>query len=269
MYLIESKKDNKKILHTGDFRNHGRKEKLFELVLHQIGKVDLLITEGTTLSRSNKKYISEKELELEASKIMDQYDQVFIMQSSTNIDRTVSFLKASLKSGKKFILDLFSYYINLAVDFKVNVDNKNIFVWKPLKYNKKPKWFKDKYLNIETSSNIMPKYTMEVKASMLEDIKLLYNKGMIKKACLIYSMWDGYIEKEEKLQEFIKELEKMNIEFIELHTSGHADYTAMKKLNKIVEPSSTIIIHTENSKEGTKIFNNVEIIEDNKYYQVK
>ena len=100
-------------------------------------------------------------------------------------------------------MDLFSYYINQAVNFNVEVDYKNVFVWKPIKYNRKPKWFKDKYLDIKTSSKIMPYYAMEVKESMLDDIKMLYNKGMIRKACLIYSMWDGYIEKEEKLKYFI------------------------------------------------------------------
>jgi len=268
MYLIESKIDGKKILHTGDFRNHGRKGKIFDLILNKIGKVNLLITEGTTLSSNNRNYIKETELEKEALKLINEYDQVFIMQSSTNIDRTVSFLKASLKSGKKFIMDLFSYYVNEKIDFNVKVDYKKIFVWKPIKYKKKPKWFKDKYLNIETSSKIMPHYVMEVKESMLDDIKNLYNKGMIKKSCFIYSMWDGYIKKEEKLKKFINELEKMNIEYKELHTSGHASIKAMKKLNEIVNPNATIIIHTQNNKEGINIFNNVVNIKDNETYQL-
>lgn len=266
MYLIEDGKS--KILHTGDFRNHGRKGKIFEIVLNEIGKVDLLITEGTTLSRDKQQYIKEEELEKEAKKIISKYNQVFVMQSSTNIDRTVSFLRASLSCGKKFILDLFSYYINKEIDFNVRVDYKKVFVWKPIKYKKRPKWFKDKYLNMRTSSEIMPYYVMEVKESMLEDIKMLYGKGMIKNACFIYSMWDGYIKKEEKLQYFINELEKMNIKFIELHTSGHADREAMKKLNKIVNPDNTIIIHTENSKLGTDIFNNVKILKDGEIFKI-
>jgi len=266
MYLVEG--DKEKILHTGDFRNHGRKEYLFDETLKNIGKVDLLITEGTTLTRSKEKYMDELELETKAKEIMNNYNQVFIMQSSTNIDRTVSFLKASVKSNKKFVLDLFSYYLNKSVDFKIKVDYKKIFVWKPYKYKSKPDWFKYKYLDIETSSNIFPNFTMEVKESMLPDIKMLYKKGVLKNACLVYSMWDGYIKKEEKLQKFIEELNDMNIEFIALHTSGHADLNAMKKLNEYVSPNKTIIIHTENAKEGIDIFNNVQEISKNIYYQV-
>lgn len=114
----------------------------------------------------------------------------------------------------------------------------------------------------------MPHYVMEVKESMLDDIKNLYNKGMIKKSCFIYSMWDGYIKKEEKLKKFINELKKMNIEYKELHTSGHASIKAMKKLNEIVNHNATIIIHTENNKEGINIFNNVVNIKDNETYQL-
>ena len=266
MYLIESA--NKRILHTGDFRSHGRKDKIFDKVIKSIGKVDVLITEGTTLTRSKEKYMTEKELESNIFDIIKNYDQVFIMQSSTNIDRTVLFIKASLRSNKKFVLDLFSYYINKAIDFNVKIDFKKIFVWKPYKYNYKPTWFKDKYLDLETSSNIFPNFSMEVKESMLSDIKMLYNKGVLKKSCLIYSMWNGYIKKEKKLEEFIDELKKMNIEFIELHTSGHADINAMKKLNNAVNPDYTIIIHTEKNDIGKSIFNNVINVSDNEIFKL-
>lgn len=267
MYLIEG--EGKKILHTGDFRNHGRKMFVFQDVLQHIGKVNLLITEGTTLTRSKDKYLNEVELEQRAKEIMNNYDQVLVMQSSTNLDRTVSFLKASLQSNKKFVLDLFSYYLNQELNLNIHVDYKNVFVWKPFKYQYKAPWFKDKYLNIKTSSKLLPNFTMEVKESMLPDIKMLKRKGLLNNACLIYSMWDGYIKKEEKLENFIHELNLMHIDFFELHTSGHADLSAMQMLNKLVNPNQTIIIHTENGQEGINIFNYVQKLEEGIYYSVK
>lgn len=266
MYLIESNK--KRILHTGDFRNHGRKKHVFDKAINAIGKVDVLITEGTTLTRSKEKFLTERELEKKALDVIKHYGQVFIMQSSTNVDRTVSFLRASLQSNKKFVLDLFSYYINNVINLNINVDYKKIFVWQPYKYKYKPDWFKEKYLDLETSSKMFPYFTMEVKESMLTDIKMLYNKGVIKNACLIYSMWDGYIQKEEKLKKFIDELKNMNIEFIEMHTSGHADLEAMTKLNRAVNPGHTIIIHTEKSDKGIEIFNNVINLKDNEVLKI-
>ena len=107
-----------------------------------------------------------------------------------------------------------------------------------------------------------PYFTMEVKESMLPDIKMLHEKGLLKNACLIYSMWEGYIEKEDKLKRFINELKNMNIDIVFLHTSGHADINGYKKLNKIVNPNQTIIIHTENGSNGKAIFNNVIELND-------
>ena len=54
MFLIECA--DKKILHTGDYRLHGRKQEETINNLKQIGKIDLLITEGTSLTRNKSKY---------------------------------------------------------------------------------------------------------------------------------------------------------------------------------------------------------------------
>lgn len=261
MFLVEG--DGKRLLHTGDFRMHGRKNVVIEYSLKKIGKVDLLITEGTTLTRSSDKFISEKELEKEASKFMEKYDQVLVMQSSTNIDRTVSFIRASLRSNKKFILDLFSYYLQGIINRCIYVDNVNVYLWKPYKYRFKQAWFKEKYYDVDTNLvGAFPYFTLEVKESMLVDIKKLYEKGLLKNACLIYSMWEGYLEKDEKLNKFIKELKSMNIDIQYLHTSGHADKEAFKKLNSLTNPTKTIVIHTKGVFEGEKILNNVIMVND-------
>lgn len=266
MYLIQC--EGKKILHTGDFRLHGRKEEETILNLKKVGKVDLLITEGTALNRNVLNYKKEKDLEKEVSKYMVNYNQVFIMQSSTNIDRTVSFVRSALKNKKNFILDLFTYSLSKIIDMNIKVDFKRIFVWKPLRYNKKDNTFKDNYMNFDTSSYFGKNYVMQVKVSMLSDIIKLYEKGLITNACFIYSMWDGYIEKEEKLRNFINKIESLGIKVINLHTSGHSDINSMKKLNEIINPDKTIIIHTEDNSLGKDIFNYVIDLKDKEIIKI-
>lgn len=266
MFVIEC--EDKKILHTGDFRLHGRKKDETLNNLKKIGKVDLLITEGTSLSRNILDYDTEEELEKEALEYMKKYDQVFIMHSSTNIDRTISFIKAALKENKNYILDLFTYSLNKVVNKNIKVDYKRIFVWIPLRYSYKDETFRNKYMDFDNNSFFGKKYTMNVKVSMLDDIKKLKEKGLITNACLIYSMWSGYVEKEEKLRNFIDEIENMGIEFKELHTSGHADINSMIKLNEIVNPDKTIIIHTENKEKGKNIFNDIVDLNDNEFLKL-
>ncbi len=266
MFVIEC--DNKRILHTGDFRLHGRKKDETLDNFKQIGKVDLLITEGTSLSRNVLEYNTEEELEKEALEYMKKYDQVFIMHSSTNVDRTISFIRSALKTGKNYVLDLFTYSLSKVVNLNIKVDYKRIFVWKPLRYFSKDEMFKNKYMNFDNSLLFGKKYAMNVKVSMLDDIRKLKEKGLITNACLIYSMWPGYIEKEKKLKKFIEEIEDMGIEFKVLHTSGHADITSMKRLNEIVNPDKTIIIHTENRKNGVDVFNNIIDLDDNQIFKI-
>ena len=266
MFVIEC--EDKKILHTGDFRLHGRKKDETLNNLQRIGKVNLLITEGTSLSRNTLEYSTEEDIEKEVLEYMKKYDQVFIMHSSTNIDRTISFIKSALKTGKNYILDLFTYSLNKVVNMNIKVDYKRIFVWIPLRYSLKDKTFKNKYMDFDNSSFFGKKYAMNVKVSMLDDIKKLKEKGLITNACLIYSMWSGYVEKEEKLRNFIDEIENMGIEFKELHTSGHADINSMIKLNEIVNPDKTIIIHTENKEKGKNIFNDIVDLNDNEFLKL-
>lgn len=266
MYLIEG--EGKKILHTGDFRMHGRRRCAFLKSLNKIGKVDLLITEGTTLTRDNNRFKTEDELKEEAINVMKQYDQVFIMQSSTNIDRLVSFIKAGLLTNHKVVLDLFSRYVAQTANIPIVVDNKNIFTWIPNKYKYKPDWFKEEYMNIEKSSKFFPNYVMFVKESMINDIKLLKQKGSIKNACLIYSMWNGYIKKSESLRNFLDECNEMGITILNIHTSGHADKISMKKLNDICDPNKTVIIHTEDKTDGFNIFKNVNDLKDNEEFKI-
>ena len=266
MYLIEG--EGKKILHTGDFRMHGRRRYAFLKSLNKIGKVDLLITEGTTLTRGNNRFKTEEELKEEAANVMKQYDQVFIMQSSTNIDRLVSFIKAGLLTNHKVVLDLFSRYVAQTANIPMVVDNKNIFTWVPNKYKYKPDWFKEEYMNIEKSSKFFPNYVMFVKESMINDIRLLKQKGSIKNACLIYSMWNGYIKKSESLRNFLDECNEMGITILNIHTSGHADKTTMEKLNEICDPNKTVIIHTEDKTNGFNIFKNVQDLKDNENFKI-
>jgi ribonuclease J len=97
MFLIEA--DNKRILHTGDFRGHGYLSKgllpTIEKLISPQGKVDFLVTEGTMLSRPGEKVMSENELQREAGGIMTRYKNVFIMCSSTDMERLATFYAAN------------------------------------------------------------------------------------------------------------------------------------------------------------------------------
>ena len=67
-------------------------------------------------------------------------------------------------------------------------------------------------------------------------------------------MWKGYLENE-KNQDFLKEFE-----YKELHTSGHADISALKIVLEKTNPKKIIPIHTENPEGFKEIYNNNVLI---------
>lgn len=105
MFLIEC--DGKKVLYTGDFRDHGYMGRgLLKSIDHYIVPrgIDILITEGTMLARANTAMMTEHELQDKAYDIMNHYRYVFA--SSMDADRIVSFFHATHRhSGRLFVAD--------------------------------------------------------------------------------------------------------------------------------------------------------------------
>lgn len=77
MFLIEA--EGKRILHTGDFRGHGYLSKgLLPTIQRYIGRGDLLIIEGTMLSRKDETILTEAALSQKTAELMKQHKYVFV-----------------------------------------------------------------------------------------------------------------------------------------------------------------------------------------------
>ncbi len=261
MFLIYV--DYQKVLYTGDYRYHGKKWRLFRPMLKRIGQVDLLITEGTNLTRNKDnldnvtKVLKEKDLISEFKKYTS-YDQIFFMTSSSNIDRIVSLYKAFVPTHE-FIEDL---SMNSVASILENIPNSNTFkTVKTFVTDKQKNRYEPYGRYINHTKNVIDelpftsKFAVSVKPSMQNYIK--QNQDKIHNACLIYSMYDGYIDDDwdsPSTRNFVNYLQNdLHIPFFEIHTSGHGDITAIKLINKYVNPKNVILIHTENREEGLKI----------------
>lgn len=236
MFLIEA--EGKKILHTGDFRNHGFRGKGLEKILDKfVGNIDLLISEGTVLNRNNRKNMTEYELSQKAKEILREYKYIFIVVASTNFDRLAAF-SSGIPRGKYLLCD--SYQKNL-LDVVAKDTKKITSLYqfsKVLVYNK----------NLDEKIKKYGFY-MFVRLGNYSHKKFM-EKYKNEKTIVIYSMWKGYLENE-KNQDFLKEFE-----YKELHTSGHADISALKIVLEKTNPKKIIPIHTENPEGFKEISNN-------------
>ena len=227
MFLVEA--EGKRILYTGDFRDHGFIGKGFEPVLQNyVGKVDAVICEGTTLNRDDNKTLTEIELQREIGKVINSNKYVFVMCASTNIYR-IEGICCAVKDGKCKLSD--KYQSGIINYIKENYKDVSYLYCNSLsEYNENDR---DKY----------EKYGFVMFIRQGKYFKKIMDK--YKDAKIIYSMWHGYLDKKngddrETLREFFG-----NREIIELHTSGHATKEAIKKLIDITNPNCVIPIHTE------------------------
>ena len=227
MFLVEC--DGKKILHTGDFRLHGPRGKTVIKALKAfVGKVDCLICEGTTLSRGKETTVTEKEIKDKAEQIFKDNKYVFILCSSTNIDRIAEFHKAALVSNRLFVCDTYQKEILNYID---SISRSSLY-----KFKNKVLSYGDNILDIMREKG----FVMLVRDNYI-------SKKAIKEfpsSTFVYSQWEGYLD--EKFTEYKSLQEFVPKNSIHLHTSGHADFKAIQEVIKTVKPKRIIPIHSEN-----------------------
>lgn len=227
MFLIEE--EGKKILHTGDFRTHGFREKgVLSVLRRYVGQVDVLITEGTNLGRSKANAVTEHDLSRQAAEYLKRWKNVFVLCSSTNIDRLAGLYAAAKRARKPFICDGYQSDILRTVTG----------------YGGKRSSLYDFSHVLTYGDNLLPLmrekgFCMPVRANdRFHGIMSHFQK---EESILLYSMWFGYQENNLKLKQFINEY---HWEYF--HTSGHASKEQLQLICREVMPRIGVIpIHTE------------------------
>ena len=248
MLMLESK--GKRILYTGDFRSNGRKS--FPALLRRLGKVDVLISEGTTLSRLEQKIPTEKDLEERAISLMKDADgPAFIFMASTNIDRLVTAYKAAHGAGRLFLQDVYTASIaSVAGDSIPNPRTfRDVRVFQTDGSDKQHAILSQfSSAKIGRDSIAKQNFLMTVRPSMEKYLDRLNEQLDFSGGLLFYSMWNGYKEKE-NVTGFLEKMAEKGLDIVDLHTSGHADADTLRELISTVDPDFIIPVHTENSRQ--------------------
>lgn len=237
MLLIEA--DGKRIWHTGDFREHGYLGKgLMPTIRHYATDIDILITEGTMLGRTDQ-CIHEREVSRRMALAMEAFKYVVVLASSTDIERLAS-IKQAARLAKK------DYYISNRFMKKT----MSIFTRREASNSKGLFDFHPKTLKAGILGRMMCKrgFVIIATASQLTYVKN-YCKGINpSEVLLIYSAWDGYYKDPEqaKANPFYKQFRDAFDNVVDIHTSGHADRETLAKVITAISPKNAIIgIHKD------------------------
>ena len=266
MFLIEI--GGIRILYTGDFREHGiaGSHGTFEkMICEYVGKVNLLITEGTMLSRAREerenKISTEDDLGKRAGEIFRENRQTVVLVTSTNLDSIMEFFHA-VPDDMAFVCDEYQAEIILtAMEEKGKWYSK---YRRPLLYGSIPRQI---YI-IGSRKKLGPE-----QGCYDADFAILKRKGFVMLArennnpkveknrfekimdklddpLILYSKWNGYLDRkhggytdkyaDEAVNRFIGDHR-----FLSLHTSGHAYVETLAKLIRMTEPKTIIPMHTE------------------------
>lgn len=227
LFLIEA--DGKRVLYTGDFRLHGVRGKTMDKILdRRIGKVDAIITEGTTVSRTDGKTVTEWELQARVRNYLQQYKYVFVLCATTNLDRIFALARA-VPRGKYCICD----------DYQKTLVETVSKHWNGISsFYEMPKLLSFKYHPPARFAELGG--LMFVRAnSKFEAIIRQYDPAQ---SILLYSMWDGYRTKPGST---IPDFLSLTGTWAELHTSGHASPDDLRHVIEKADPEIVIPMHTD------------------------
>jgi len=265
---------DKTIIYTGDFRGHGRKAVcLSRFAQNAARQADALLIEGTMFGRQDEEILTEDALEDAAAGMMKgRRGPVLFQASSQNIDRLVSFYRASLRVGRRLVVD--AYTANVLYELR-QLGNSlpypsekypDIKVFYPYRLTQKifneigaryAKRFSAFHMPKETLRDQQDSIVMAVRPSMLRDIE----KCGLRNGLYLYSMWSGYRESEpqQRLERF---LQGAGFECKQLHTSGHASVADIEMIVRALDPRMLIPIHTMTPDAFRGIAHNTKVQSD-------
>lgn len=241
MFLIEA--DGERIWHTGDYREHGYLGKgLIPTLKRYATDIDVLITEGTMLSRDDE-CIHECEVSRRMACVMDAFKYVVVLASATDIERLASIKEAAKKVHKDMYIC--SGYMRRTMQLFTHSEaemSKGLFEFHP------------KYIGYDDAK--MP--AIRKRGFVL--VTGVTHQLFVEELCdgldpsevvLIYSSWDGYYKDPAQVKENprYKLFRDSFHNVIDIHTSGHADRKTIRKVIETIKPKKVICIHKEKGAE--------------------
>ncbi len=224
MFLVEG--HGRRILITGDYRMHGFRAERMEKTFREMGHIDLMITEGTNLTKDYKgAYRNERDIEEKFKEIKQKYKYVFLFTSSSNIDRIAAFSR-HVPDGQYVVTDDYQQKLLKIADEEREKEYKS---HKVLYYSD---FLKNKMENRG--------FGMVVRTGdVFYDIVKKYFNQYPDDTILIYSMWSGY-----RTLPGVKKILDIATRQEAVHVSGHITKEDLEHAIEMIKPDNLMIHHT-------------------------
>ena len=239
MLLIEA--EGKTILHTGDFSLHGYEGKKWldavkkHLAETHIASIDYLICEGTMLPDQKRTSPTEMDVLEQIDMLMKKYKKVFVLCSSTHIDRIAEFYHHR-NYRNPLVSDL---YQNIILQYVTETYGRTDYFYRipyAYPYSKNNQKLLDLMEEYGFVALIRPNYWSRW---------MLANYYDEKDSAIVYSMWSGYLKEGPAKNEYLCDFLKPYKITAFIHAGGHALPEEIKVFVDVVNPAHVIPIHTQ------------------------
>jgi ribonuclease J len=279
-YALLIEEHGRRLFYTGDYRAHGRKSGLFSRLLREHPRgVDVLLTEGTLLDpngEATRVSRDEAVVEQECIRVFKATPgMALVVYSAQNIDRLVTLYRAAVQTDRDFVMDLYAAAIARAADQKgipcPGPEWPRVKVFVPLRQRlavrdaaefERVQWVKQSRIYPEALSGQRNKIVMTFRPSMAKDLE---DADCLEGASLVWSLWHGYLERDERLHGFRT---RYSLPLVQAHCSGHACPQDIKCLIRSMAPQRVVPIHTSAPEGFLRLSNHVELQSDAEWWSV-
>ena len=270
--LVEA--EGQSLLYSGDLRLHGRKPGMATEIFASCGKreIDVLVMEGTHLGQPQDDQRTEYELEEQlVAEINSTSGLVLASFSPQHVDRTVSFIRAAIRTGRTFVADSYTAFVLHLVssETRVPVPGKSpgypVFFPEFLKRSKKRELL-DRICPFMAKAEIAldeilqrpQDYVMVFRPSMVPSD---FGDSLPSKALCLYSRWSGYLDQQD-WQETRRQLDQVDGRLVEAHVSGHIYAEDIRQFIDGVNPRIVVPVHTFAPDKFSEFACRVELLSD-------
>lgn len=281
-FHIVERSTGKSLFYSGDFRATGWKKKLFDRFVENPPKnINCLLMEGTMMAREGGKYPTEQDVLDRMIEILKTTDKqvTFACCSGQNIDRIVTFYKAARHTKSLLVIDPYTACVLNAIkrpqshipqmdwdSVRVLIANYygkgDVFVSKieASAYKRLLPNLAHAKINPIALGQLHQKTLILMRTSMIPALEKIPG---IRGSKMVYSQWQGYLDKESAdAKKFKALISKYDLDLEHVHTSGHAVVADLKKFSDALNPKVLIPIHTFYPKDYTRLFKNVRVAHD-------
>ena len=267
-FLIES--EGKRVIYTGDFREHGNKAAAFKQFLAaDMGRIDVLITEGSQAG-IDKGPAEADVMEQVETKLKGHNGALFVMCAGQDIGLLTSLAYLARNTRRYLVVDGYTALLlertkELALKqgaelkspgldteyLRIIRNNATQRIYQLSEYKETFSRMREKLFGWDWVRDNLPRLIIPVRANA--QFWAAEQLPDLKNAAFLYSDWESYNE-EDGQRATLEWFKARGMTNIPMPTSSHAYFSAIRKLVENKKPQYIIPVNTEHPEKFTAAF---------------